>query len=259
MDEGVPGIWFILLGPLDLLQKVLFESPPLVGIRVVVAGGIHSNHHHHHPPTRVLKQRLCGRVFVTLPPAHFFLVLLFFLRYSPHVLLHTPACVYVCVCVCVCVSVCVCICISVRDTYVCLFAWVYVAGGMNPNELFYGPVDLLIVPQVLSLLTPNLLETTCRAWFFSASPLHFLLHFFLDSPPPPPRPSSLKVTMVVFLVALSNLRIHTLKLFLQCSCCSSGVVAVSSLWVCMHYAAFEIILSLRYIQLCSKVGVVYHS
>ena len=32
--------------------------------------------------------------------------------------------------------------------------------GLNPNEIFYGPVDLLIVPQVLSLLTPNLSDPT---------------------------------------------------------------------------------------------------
>lgn len=42
--------------------------------------------------------------------------------------------VYVCVCVCVCV---------------------FLLEGMNPNEIFYGPVDLLIVPQVLSLLTTH--------------------------------------------------------------------------------------------------------
>lgn len=64
---------------------------------------------------------------------------------------------------------------------------------MNPNEIFYGPVDLLIVPQVLSLLTPNLLETTCWAWFF-----------FVSFPPPVPfvipfsAPLFIKVTQVLF-------------------------------------------------------------
>lgn len=67
--------------------------------------------------------------------------------------------------------------------FVCIC--VYGAGGMNPNEIFYGPVDLLIVPQVLSLLTPNLSETTCWAWFFSPSLLLLLLCIssFLSSLP----------------------------------------------------------------------------
>lgn len=70
----------------------------------------------------------------------------------------------------------VCACVKVSGTfYVCLYLCVGVgAGGMNPNEIFYGPVDLLIVPQVLSLLTPNLFETTCWVWFFSP----------VSSPPP---------------------------------------------------------------------------
>lgn len=53
--------------------------------------------------------------------------------------------------------------------YVCVFLYmcasvVFVCVGvMNPIEIFYGPVDLLIVPQVLSLLTPNLYAPTCSA------------------------------------------------------------------------------------------------
>lgn len=71
-----------------------------------------------------------------------------------------------------------------HSLFVCIC--VYWAGGMNPNEIFYGPVDLLIVPQVLSLLTPNLLETTCWVWFFlfvSSLPplLLFITVFFLFS------------------------------------------------------------------------------
>lgn len=90
---------------------------------------------------------------------------------------------------CSCINPCVCarICRSVRDI-LCLFVFVCACvcacmglGGMNPNEIFYGPVDLLIVPQVLSLLTPNLLETTCWAWFFSQSPLLLVLFFILFS------------------------------------------------------------------------------
>lgn len=78
---------------------------------------------------------------------------------------------------------------------------------MNPNEIFYGPVDLLIVPQVLSLLTPNLLETTCWAWFF-----------FVSFPPPVPfvipfsAPLFFKVTQVLFHADFSYVKTHTLKL-----------------------------------------------
>lgn len=66
--------------------------------------------------------------------------------------------------------------------FVCICVYTGLVG-MNPNEIFYGPVDLLIVPQVLSLLTPNLLKTTCWAWFFSPSPLLLcaFLHPFLLS------------------------------------------------------------------------------
>lgn len=39
--------------------------------------------------------------------------------------------------------------------FVCVCARGFLLEGMNPNEIFYGPVDLLIVPQVLSLLTTH--------------------------------------------------------------------------------------------------------
>lgn len=71
-------------------------------------------------------------------------------------------------CSCMNQLVCVCVCMIIRAG---MFMFVYEVEGMNPNEIFYGPVDLLIVPQVLSLLTPNLSETTCWAWVFSPSPL----------------------------------------------------------------------------------------
>lgn len=89
-------------------------------------------------------------------------IYIFFSRYSSHVQLKSS----LCACGHMFMFICICVC------------WF---GGMNPNEIFYGPVDLLIVPQVLSLLTPHLLKTTCWAWFFS---------FFLSSEPPPSFPSS---------------------------------------------------------------------
>lgn len=106
--------------------------------------------------------------------------------------------------------------------FVC-YLCVYGVGGMNPNEIFYGPVDLLIVPQVLSLLTPNLLETTCWAWFFSLSPsllLFFVLFFILYS-----SSSFLKVTSVLFHAAAC--KSHT-NMYVQYTFENAGVVAVSS-------------------------------
>lgn len=75
--------------------------------------------------------------------------------------------------------------------YVCVCVCVFLLEGMNPNEIFYGPVDLLIVPQVLSLLTTHffifqgdplgsaLLRLTSLLPVFSSSPEG-------DSPPLPP-------------------------------------------------------------------------
>lgn len=77
---------------------------------------------------------------------------------------------------------------------VCVCARVFLLEGMNPNEIFYGPVDLLIVPQVLSLLTTHffifqgdplgsaLLRLTSLRPVFSSPPEG-------DSPPLPPSPT----------------------------------------------------------------------
>lgn len=102
------------------------------------------------------------------------------------VCVHTHLCVFVCV---FCFYLCVC---------------VYGFGGMNPNEIFYGPVDLLIVPQVLSLLAPHLFETTYWAWFFSPFHLLIVLFFNLSSSSSP-----LKLTPSLFNAASSNLKLHT--------------------------------------------------
>lgn len=164
----------------------------------MVTVGVHSKHHRY-PPTCIPEQRLVGEC-LWLSLLHNFPALLFFLRYSHHMQLR------------------VCVCISVRDI-LCLY--LYGAGGMNPNEIFYGPVDLLIVPQVLSLLTTNLLVTTCWAWFFSQSPRLLLLCFssFLS-----PLPLSSRWPQSC-LLQLSETYIHTLKL------CPKGVVAIWSLSV----------------------------
>lgn len=48
--------------------------------------------------------------------------------------------------------VCVCVCTQ------------FFLEGMNSNEIFYGPVDLLIVPQVLSLLTTHFYFSKATLW-----------------------------------------------------------------------------------------------
>ena len=162
------------------------------------------------PPTCVLKQRLVG-VFVTSPPAQFSMLPYF----SSNIHL-TCSCLNqrVCACMYKCQGHFIFVC------YLCVSG----VGGMNPNEIFYGPVDLLIVPQVLSLLTPNLLETTCWAWFFSLSPslllLLFLLFFILYS-----SSSFLKVTSVLFHAAAC--KSHT-NVYVQYTYNNAGVVAASS-------------------------------
>ena len=62
-------------------------------------------------------------------------------------------------------GVCVCVCVLHLFVIVIVSRWGGGRGagwgdavGMNPNEIFYGPVVLLIVPLVLSLLTPNLAD-----------------------------------------------------------------------------------------------------
>lgn len=151
---------------------------------------------------------------MTLPPAQFSTLycLFFFLRYSSHVQLHKQACARAYV--------------YVSGTfYVCLYLCVYGVGGMNPNEIFYGPVDLLIVPQVLSLLTPNLLETTCWAWFFSSvlsSSSSCFSSSFL--------PFLLLLKVTSGLISCSSLKLKNLllKVLLQCTFCNQRMVAVSS-------------------------------
>lgn len=161
-------------------------------IRVMVTVG---NHHHDClPPTRVHKQRLVGECLWLYLPHTIFHALLFFFRYTAGVQLHKLKW-------CLSLSVRVCAHTCKRQghfMFVCVYLWV---GGMNPNEIFYGPVDLLIVPQVLSLLTPNLLVTTCWAWFFSISsafPPMLFCALSLSSP------RLLKVTLAWLHAARSN-------------------------------------------------------
>lgn len=158
---------------------------------------------------------------MALPPAQFSTLYYFFFRYSSHVQLHKQA------------GVCAYASSQGHFMFVCMCMRL---GGMNPNEIFYGPVDLLIVPQVLSLLTPNLLETTCWAWFFSPSPLLLLVLFFILFFSPLPQGH-------LSLASCSSLKLKDtcfkgVSLIKICIYCNQGMVAVSSF--CVQNAAFMV-------------------
>lgn len=146
------------------LLKVKALIISVVAWPMIVTVHANKNHCHNQPERRS----------VSYCTSCVFLFLFYFLNFLKCLLI-LPACTYN--------SMWACIHLSFRDI-LCLYLCVYSAGRMNPNEIFYGPVDLLIVPQVLSLLTPNLLETTCWDRFFYLYPLFlpsslFIPPFFL--------------------------------------------------------------------------------